>query len=220
MLAYTFLAAGALEPLTAFPWPAPTDAEPGPWVESSAVPSEALRGYPASDLPYWLDEELWSTELAGTLVARGHVLLAERARLVRRVDVWTAPVAWEFVTACARRVAGEAAAALRQEGHVGSATQLERAADLIELEAAALAVACQPSAAGTLSGHVSDICFYARDASAAAHAAGIAAKMAAYALAGDAEDARASERLATERAWQSAWLVERLGLATDASTSY
>jgi hypothetical protein len=60
---------------------------------------------------------------------------------------------------------------------------------------------------------VADICLYARDAGVAAHAAGIAAKMSAYALAGEARDAAGyDEWLAQERAWQAAWLVDRLGL--------
>ena len=219
MLAYAFLAGGAREPLSTFAWPTPTGAKPGPWVDSAAAPSAAIRGYLVPDLPYWLDEELWAIELAGTLAERDHVLLAERARLVRRLESWAEPVAWEFVAACARRVAGRAAAALREEGRADAATQLEQAADLGALESAALAAADQTSAAGTLAGYVTDVCFYARDAKVAAHAAGIAAKMSAYALAGDVEDARGSERLANERAWQASWLVDRLGLSDDAGAS-
>jgi hypothetical protein len=60
---------------------------------------------------------------------------------------------------------------------------------------------------------VVDICLHARDASVAAHAAGTAAKMSAYALVGEGSDAGGhDERLAKERAWQAAWLVDRLGL--------
>ena len=66
-----------------------------------------------------------------------------------------------------------------------------------------------------LAGYVTDACFYARDAGSATRAAGIAAKMSAYALAGDVDDPLASERLASERAWQAAWLVEQLGLRPD-----
>jgi hypothetical protein len=39
--------------------------------------------------------------------------------------------------------------------------------------------------------------------------------MSAIAIAGDVEDARGfEERLARERAWQAAWLVDRLGLTS------
>ena len=70
-----------------------------------------------------------------------------------------------------------------------------------------------PTPAGRLAGHVVDIRFYARHASVAAHAAGTAAKMSAYALAGEVSDAGGhDERLAKERACQAAWLVDRLGL--------
>ncbi len=215
MLAYAFLAKGAREPLSAFVWPLPGSREPGPWVDLSDAPNEALRGYAPADLPYWLDEELWTIELTGALTERDHLLLAERARLVSRLDSWTDSAAWEFVTACARRVARQAAAALREEGRADAALQLEEATDLAALESAALAVADGESAGATFAGYVTDVCFYARDASTAAHAAGIAAKMAAYALAGDASDPAGAERLANERAWQADWLVDRLGLSRD-----
>ena len=87
--------------------------------------------------------------------------------------------------------------------------------DIDELERAALAAAESSSPGAKLAGYVTDVCFYARDAGSATRAAGIAAKMSAYALAGDVDDPLASERLASERAWQAAWLVEQLGLRPD-----
>ena len=107
----------------------------------------------------------------------------------------------------------EAAAALRRDGHGDAAAGLVRATDLAELQRGAAFAAGHPRPAGRLAGHVADICLYARDAGVAAHAAGIAAKMSAYALAGEARDAAGyDEWLAQERAWQAAWLVDRLGL--------
>ncbi len=205
MLAYAFLGRGAVEPLSGFVWP-----EHGGWVEADAAPTDALRGYQAADLPYWLDDELWTIELSGTLAERDHVLLAERARLVRRIDAWGDDLAWEFVTACARRVAARAAAALREDGHSEAAAPLDEAADLGELEQAALAAADDTRPAGKLAGYTADVCYYARDAALAARGACVAAKMTAYALAADARDP--GTRLAAERAWQAAWLVERLAL--------
>jgi hypothetical protein len=168
-----------------------------------------LRGYPARYLPYWLDDELWRADLAGRLTHRDHLLLPERARLVGRIGAWAGPIAWELVAKCARRVAQEAVQALRAEGRTDAATRLDEASDLRDLEVAALDAA-DPSPAGTLAGYVADVCFYARDAGVPARAAGVVAKMSAYALAGDRKDA--GERLARERAWQAAWLVDRLGL--------
>jgi hypothetical protein len=212
VFAFVFLAEGAVEPLSDFAWPTPKAGEPGAWVSGDTAPREARRGYPARDLPYWLDEELWNVELAGTLTGRDHLLLAERARLLGRLDAWGDAAAWELVAACAQRIARPAAAALRDQGQAEAALRLEGATDLAELELAANSAADRPPPAGTLAGYVADVCFYARDAGAAAHGAGVAAKMSAYALAGDVEDARYDERLTAERVWQAAWLVDRLSL--------
>jgi hypothetical protein len=215
VLAYAFLSTGTVEPLSGFVWPRPNDGEQGPWVDAETAPSEALRGCLAGDLPYWPDDELWSIELAGTLAERDHVLVAERARLLGRIDPWSDPLAWEFVGACARRAARRAAAALHEDGRADAAARLEGATDLGELELAASSAADHPGHAGRLAGYVADVCFYARDAGVAARAAGVAAKMSAIAIAGDVEDARGfEEQLARERAWQAAWLVDRLGLTS------
>jgi hypothetical protein len=209
--AYAFLAEGAVEPLSDFVWPA---TETGPeWVDADAAPAEALRGYLVPDLPYWIDEELWSIELAGRLGKREHVVLAERARLRGRVASWDSALAWELVDSCARRVAAQAAAALREDRRHDAAAALEEAASLEELELAASSAAEQPPPGGLLAGYAADVCHYARDAGVAARGACVAAKMSAFALAGDAENtAGYDERLADERAWQAAWLADRLGL--------
>lgn len=213
MVAYSFLAGGGVEPLSGFAWPLPEDGERGAWIDAESAPSEALRGYPARDLPYWFDDELWMIELSGTVAERDHLLFGERARLLGRIDSWTDPLAWEFVIACARRVARRAAAALREDGRADAAARLEAPRDLGELVEAAGSAADDPSAAGILVGYVFDVCFYAREAGVGARAAGVAAKMSAYALAGDLDDVPGyAERLAAERAWQADWLVERLGL--------
>jgi hypothetical protein len=214
VLAYAFLAEGRVEPLTGFAWPTRRGGTSS-WVDAEAAPREALRGYRAHDLPYWLDDELWSVELEGTVAARDHVLVAERARLLGRVDTWTEELAGQFVAECAQRVARKAAVALRDDGLAGAASELERAKSLDELERAALAAAESSSPGAKLAGYVTDVCFYARDAGSATRAAGIAAKMSAYALAGEVDDPLASERLVSERAWQAAWLVERLDLRPD-----
>jgi hypothetical protein len=205
VLAYAFLAERAVEPLSEFAWPTPAEGEPGVWIGADTAPREALRGCLAGDLPYWLDDELWNVELEGELAERPHLLLADRARLLGQVDAWGSPLAWELVDACARRVAHRAASALREEGRTEAATSLEEAGDIEALEQAASAAAGRPGPAGTLAGYAADVCFYARDAGVPARAANVAAKMTAYALAGDIADEN-------ERAWQAAWLAEHLGL--------
>ena len=210
MLAYAFLSEGAVEPLSGFAWPTGKEGEYGDWVAADAAPPEALRGYRARDLPYWLEEELWNIELDGRLAERPHLLIAERARLRGRIDTWSAELAWEFAAACARRVAVRAATALRTAGRAEAAASLEEAADLEELESAASAA--DGGVAGTLAGYTADVCFYARDAGVPARGACVAAKMTAYALAGDVDDI-------DERTWQGAWLVDRLGLVTGSRPS-
>jgi hypothetical protein len=179
--AYAFLTEGAIEPLSGFGWPAPNDGEMGDWVDAGTAPPGALRGSLPRDLPYWLDDELWGIELAGTLLERPHLVVAERARLLGRIDAWTDALAWELVEACVERVEREAAADSRR--------------------------------AAELEGYVADMRFYARDAGVAARAAGVVAKMSAVAVASGVEDRRVrDERVANERAWQAAWLSDRLGL--------
>jgi hypothetical protein len=141
------------------------------------------------------------------------LVLSERARLLGRIVEWTDPLAWEFVSACARRVAGRAATALRAEGRRVEAAALEKASDLDELERAATNAADHPGPSARLAGYVADVCFYARDAGIAARAGCVAAKMSAHALASDVDDERGyADRLANERAWQAAWLADRIGL--------
>jgi hypothetical protein len=213
--AFAFLAEGAVAPLAGFAWPTPKGDRDGPWVDTDTAPSEALRGCRIGDLPYWLDDELWSIELDGALEERDHVVLAERARLLGRIETWSDPLAWEFTDACARRAADRAADALRDEGRVEAAASLDEARDLEALEQAASAAAGS-SPAGMLAGYASDVCFYALDAGVPPRAACVAAKMTAFALAGDVNDvAGHDERLANERAWQAAWLADRLGLSAN-----
>ena len=212
MRAYAFLAEGAVAPLSDFAWPTPKGSEHGAWVDTGAAPADALRGCRAVDLPYWLDDELWNIELGGTLDERDHLLVGERARLLDRIERWNEALAWEFAGACARRVAHQAAAALRDDGRAEAAASLEQASNLEELERVASAIADDTRPGGVLAGYTADVCFYARDAGVAARSACVAAKMTAYALAGDENLPEYGPRFAQERAWQAAWLAERLGL--------
>jgi hypothetical protein len=198
-----------------FAWPKPRDHERAIWVEAERAPTDALRGYPIVNLPYWLDDELWSIELAGDIAERDHVLLARRARLLAPIEAWGDPLALALALAeaCGRRVARQAAAELRDERRADAAARLERAAGLRELERAASELADDRSPGRKRAGYVADVCFYARDAGLPARAACVVAKMTAYALADGSSDTREyDERVAKERTWQAAWLAERLSL--------
>ena len=99
MIAYKFLAAGAVAPFTAFDWPI------GEWVEADAA-DPCRRGVHAcrtKDLPIWLDDELWEVELDGAIVEQERKLVAERGRLTRRIEGWTPDTGVAFGRFCARR---------------------------------------------------------------------------------------------------------------------
>lgn len=99
VIAYKFLAAGAVGPFSGFRW------EPGTWVEAEDL-EECRTGIHAcrtDDLPVWLDAELWEVELAGRIIEAERKVVAERARLTRRVESWTPTLAREFGRLCSRR---------------------------------------------------------------------------------------------------------------------
>lgn len=103
MIAYKFLARGAVGPYSGFSWPTPTGSEPGKWIE--AMPSLCASGIHAllpEDLPYWLHAELWRIELDGATRER-RKLVAPRGRLLDRVAGWNEDVQREFGEWCAAR---------------------------------------------------------------------------------------------------------------------
>lgn len=107
MPAYKFLAPGAYSLLSGFRWPRGRLVS----VQGPLVPS--LRGIHACrvrDLPYWLDEELWTVELGGWIVEGEHALVASRGRLGERVEAWNEESTREFTEACAERNGGLGAA--------------------------------------------------------------------------------------------------------------
>jgi hypothetical protein len=108
---YGFLGEGAVAFLSGFHWPQPADGKPGRWVRAgSDAPPEAVRGVPVEQLPWWFDDELWELELDGSLVADGRAVVADRARLLRRIDTWTPEAAHELVAVCEQRVRATALA--------------------------------------------------------------------------------------------------------------
>jgi hypothetical protein len=116
VIAYKFLARGAVGPFSGFPWPTPSAGAPGAWVD--AVGEGLAHGVHAcrtSDLPFWLEEELWIAELDGEVRATEHQLVASRGRLLEPVVAWR-DVARDFGEDCAAtlraRVDAAAGAAL------------------------------------------------------------------------------------------------------------
>lgn len=214
MHAYAFLTEGGIAPLSGFAWPPPTEGGLGAWVDQRSAPRDVVRGCGVADLPYWIDDELWRIELAGVVKQRDHVLLAERGRLLRRIEPWVDEVAWAFVSACTARLAERVAAALRSQGNAAAALAIARAADPGELERAVGEAAGTSGSSSELAGYLADACLYARDAGIGPRAASVVAIITADAIAtASVRDGLDAASLASERAWQAAWLAERLDLS-------
>jgi hypothetical protein len=121
MLAYKFLARGAVSPFQGVAWPRP---DSGRWLEAGSrdVATEGIHACRVPDLAYWLQHELWRVELAGALREAPFQVVAERGRLVEEVTAWREGGASAFAETCAIRAAAAAARA-----HVAGA---ERAAGM------------------------------------------------------------------------------------------
>jgi hypothetical protein len=102
---YAFLSQNAVAFLSGFSWPQPANGNPGAWVHAGTdAPRAVVRAVPVEQLPWWLDDELWEVEIGGALAEDGRAIAAERARLVRRIEAWTAEVANDLISACEQRV--------------------------------------------------------------------------------------------------------------------
>ncbi len=190
--AYKFLGAGAISPFTGFRWP-----EVGAWVVAPADHEPAwVFACRRSDLPYWLDRELWRIELDEPVREGRHQLSAWRARLTGRVEAWNPELRTGYAEACARRACELAVPALPAELH----EQIARRDDPAEVAAAVRGA----SVCSDVAGYLADAAGLARNDDAAA--ASYMACMLAAAVGGGAAAFEA------ERAWQARWLSEHLSL--------
>jgi hypothetical protein len=188
---------------------------PDAWV---ATP-DRLRPLTLEELPPWLDEELWLVEVGQP----------SQARLVERQRSWTPEVARAFAEACAWRAREQGARALERAGEHELAAELGSLTTLADVErwaastpgvddlplhaalaadAACLSVGRRPDTWRRPPGRGSrqpPALLAANLGFVVAHGAGLAATMERGA---DAYP----DGVATERAWQLAWLVEALGL--------
>ena len=196
MTAWKFLRAGSVGRLSGFSWPLPSGSRPGRWVGVAGPLRPAAHGVHAcrgAHLAAWIDDELWEIELGGRVLEVEDVLVARRARLLRRVSAWDAPAARELARAC-----------------------LERARRMFERElaedVACLVEARRPDAwraGGPADPQQSPAATAANVAFVVAHGAGARA-----AAGGGSYEAA----FGAERAWQAAWLRERLALPSLSSS--
>ena len=85
VIAYKFLATGAVAPFTGFHWPV------GQWVDAAGVDPcrQGIHACRIRDLPLWIQAELWEIELGGEVDEQARKVVAERGRLVQRVTGWS-----------------------------------------------------------------------------------------------------------------------------------
>jgi hypothetical protein len=191
MIAWKFLAPGRIAPFTAVQWPARE------WLEKGSLPGTGIHACALEDLPYWFDDELWRVELSGSISRGERQIVADRGRLLTRIEGWPS-AAGEFTRACVERTRTRAIVALQAAGRTEEAGALRLETDLDRLQKAALALA----EGGILA------CGYLFDAIRRRPYPGLCAYIAANAAAvegGLGEHDR-------ERRVQAAWLSDRLGL--------
>jgi hypothetical protein len=214
MRAYKFLDADGRSPFTAHRWP--TDG----WVVAAGADPcrDGVHACTTADLAHWLHDALWEVELEGEVVATRRKVAARRGRLVRRIPGYRDAVR-ELAAVGAWRSRDRAVSALRASGTAAEVTLAERlealgqlaelaatGADLDEATPARAAAALAADAAHfALRGEPTESPFVAAcsagHCAALVHEADEAAGRAAY-----------DAGFAAERAFQSAWLAERLGL--------
>jgi hypothetical protein len=206
MIAYKFLRSGRIGPFSGFGWP-----EPGVWVHAALDLVACRRGIHAcrpSDLPWWLADELWEIELDGDVQPDEHKIIAPAGRLRSQVDAWTAACAQEYADACAWRAQERAVEALARAGSRPEAWQLAACASLDDVLVATRKLAREiPESCISLT-MAGDGAFRALTG---------AAPTSAYIAAHSAMRLEGAAGYAAERAWQSQWLVERLGLNNERS---
>ncbi len=220
MIAYKFLKRGRVAPFTGCVWP-----EPGGWMNANGVLSVCSQGIHAcrvSDVPYWIDEELWQIELGGNIVEDDVKLVADRGRLIEQVSAWQDSTWRAFADHCLQRVVHHAAGELSHAGFDAEATSLQRAAstsDLLALRGAAgrASVVAEGGRsarrAGHLAGYVLDAidCLDQNDPAGAAYVAAHTADSRSTPDADGDQDEQADPFI-REREIQAEWLREQLEL--------
>ena len=194
MIACKFLRQGAVAPFTGFRWPGP-----GVWVAAPPRDDAWIRACRPRDLSYWLSDELWRIELEEPVRAERYQVASPRARLLERVAGWAPDLGLAYATACALHAMAGVLPHLEPE--------LRRSlAGLEDLSAIAEAARrAQPRTTATA--YLADTAVWALRFGPGP------ASYAAVRLAMSTGGGLAA--FEAERAWQAAWLANRLGLQAD-----
>jgi hypothetical protein len=208
VIAYKFLSAGAVAPFTRRPWPLPSPAGAGPWLDApDDRPEHGVHACRVRDLAFWLDSELWRVELDDPLRDGQRQIIGSRGRLVERISRWDESSARGFAEACAWRARDRSVAALRGSAFDQDAALLVGCSSLSELRSVSNGISTRSCGLpAALAGYLAETVDFllAGDSACSTY---ISARSAVVAERGD-EDAFGEER--EEQSWA---LAERLGLS-------
>jgi hypothetical protein len=184
VIAYKFLASGAVGPISGVAWPQPAERRPGAWLEADGPVTPCRSGIHAcltTQLAYWLHEELWRIELEGEPVPGLDCLIARRGRLLEKVHAWSEHNGAQRFAAAVRDHAAQAVGALPEAQRVALLGYIEDSSWHVNhgiLESPALAALC-----------------------------------ASVGVAKIAPPEAQEDAYRRERAWQSEWIVKEMRLA-------
>ena len=213
MIAFKFLGDGQIGVFSGVRWPIG-----GEWLGATTSNPrgrtcvQRIHACRVEDLPDWMDSELWRVELDGDVAVDCGKLVADRGRLVERIERWDAQLMAAFAEACALRARDAALTVLASGSPARDA--LASCSTAADLAAACARLTDLDSDEERAAGYAGDAARHVLGAIAApstapTHAA-VNGFIASHAAAFAADDLSAVDR---ERAWQVDWLTERLGLA-------
>ena len=203
MRAWKFLERGRVAPFGGHVWPAPGGRAPGDWIQPPGGEVFACR---SSDLPWWINAELWEVELEAPIRILPTQVAGRRGRLLRRMVGWDDVALRAYGVACAERARDLAVSILLHEGRSADADALRQTRTPLELYRVAQGLATDAATPGTTM-----VGYVAAAALRAAEGAGVAAARHS-ADAGVIADGTAGA-LEREIDWQARWIADRAGLA-------
>ena len=212
MIAYKFLRDGQVGPFSGVRWP-----QGGEWLHATATGAPAracvdgVHACRVVDLPEWMDHELWRVELGGDVTVDCGKLVAERGRLVERIEVWDAALMAAFAEACALRARDAALIVLAPGSPAHDALASCHTAEDLAAACGRLAGLApgEERAAGYAGDTARHVLGAIADPSTAPTHAAVNGFIASHAAAFAENDLGAVGR---ERAWQADWLAQRLGV--------